>query len=184
VATYREYLELPLAERLDRVERTPDEVQERVTDATDAELSQRPRPQSWSVKEVVCHYRDIEELVILRFHSMLVMDDPKVFVVGDPPIDAEAWGITGEVPFPLDPDRWALDRQYLRNDTGEALAAFRRRRGEVLTFLTRLSAADWERGSIYPNGARITFADWTAIMATHDDDHLAQLENALAVSVR
>ena len=39
---------------------------------------------------------------------------------------------SGAIGHPLDPVRWAEERQYLRNDTREALAAFQRRRTEVL----------------------------------------------------
>jgi len=40
--------------------------------------------------------------------------------------DREAWGIVAGDSMPLDPDRWAEERQYLRNDGAEALSAFRR----------------------------------------------------------
>lgn len=172
-----DYLKLPLADRLARLARTPDDLARAITGVDDETLSRRT--DGFSAKEVVCHMRDVEELVILRFHTMLVMDDPRVFVVGAPPPDAEAWGIRGQVPFPLAPERWAEDRQYLRNDTGEALAAFRRRRREVLTLLGALSPEQWQRGSIHPELGRTTFEDWTAAMAGHDDNHLEQLQTAL-----
>ena len=175
--TRSDYLKLPLAERLARLARTPDDVAAAIDGLSDDALSQRG--DGWSAKEVVCHLRDIEELCILRYHTMLVMDDPKVFVVGAAPHDTEAWGIGGAVPFPLAPERWAEDRQYLRNDTAEALAAFRRRRGEVLAFLEALSPAQWQRGSIHPERGRVTFEDWTAGVASHDDNHLEQLRQAL-----
>ena len=40
---------------------------------------------------------------------------------------------------PAAPDHWARDRQYLRNDPAEALAAFRRLREGTLAHLTALS---------------------------------------------
>lgn len=83
------------------------------------------------------------------------------------------------MPFPLDPDRWAQERQYLRNDADEALTAFRRRRGEVLALLRRLAPGQWDRASIHPSHGRVTYRDWTAGIAGHDDGHLAQLQRAL-----
>jgi hypothetical protein len=50
---------------------------------------------------------------------------------------------------------------------------------EVLALLGKLSPAEWRRGSIHPTHGRVTFEDWTAGMAAHDDNHLAQLERAL-----
>lgn len=177
--TRDDYLQQPLAERLARLERTPDELAEAIRGHDDATLSRRAGPAGWSAKDVVCHLRDVEELLILRYHEMLASDDPKVFVVGAPPPDPAAWGMSDAVPFPLDPDRWVQERQYHRNDAGEALAAFRRRRGEVLVLLTGLSPEQWQRGSIHPERGRVTFEEWTAGVASHDDNHLAQLQRAL-----
>jgi len=173
-----DYLHQPLAGRLARLAKTPDELAAAIGGRSDAALSRRASD-GWSAKDVVCHLRDIEELVILRYHLMLAMDAPKVFAVGAPPHDAAAWGIGGAVPFPLDPDRWREERQYERNDAIEALAAFRRRREEVLALLNSLSPAQWQRTSIHPEHGAVTFEDWTAGVASHDDNHLAQLRRAL-----
>lgn len=181
MSTRAEWLERPASERLARLVRAPDEVEEAVRGRTDEALSARA-PDGWSATDIACHLRDIEELVILRFHSMLAMDDPKVFVVGAPPRDAEAWGFSDDVPFPLDPDRWRVERQYARNDASDALVAFRRRRGETLALLANLTAEQWERASIHPEHGRITYAEWLAGIAGHDDNHLAQLRNALALT--
>ena len=178
--TRDEWLERPVGQRLERMAATADELAAAIAGKSDAELSRRPDAKNWAAKEIVCHLRDIEELVIVRFHTMLAMDDPKVMVVGAPPLDLGEWGIGGDVPVPLDADRWAEERQYLRNDVGGALAAFRRRRGEVLAFLRRLTPAQWKRGSIHPTLGRATFEGWTAGIAGHDDGHLAQLVRALA----
>jgi hypothetical protein len=179
MATRDEYLAQSLADRLARLERTPDEVGEAIDGHSEEALARRAAD-GWAAKEVVCHLRDVEELTILRYHTMLVMDDPKVFVVGAPPADPAAWGIGGPVPFPLDPQRWADDRQYLANDTARALDAFRRRRSEVLAFLDALPPEQWQRASIHPERGRVTFAEWTAGIASHDDAHLDQLRRALA----
>lgn len=179
MATRDEWLTHSLEQRLDRLRRTPDELGDAIHGQTDTTLSRRPEAGSWSATEVVCHLRDIEEMCILRFHTMLAMEDPPVFVVGTPPAEPSLWGIGGDVPFPLDPDRWADERQYLRNDARLALQAFRRRRQEVLALLASLTPAQWARGSVHPTHGRITFRDWTAGMAGHDDNHLAQLQRAL-----
>jgi hypothetical protein len=173
-------LEQSPTDRLQRLARTPDDLREAVRDLDDEALSRRVTPEEWSAKDVVCHLRDVEELVILRFHTMLAMDDPLVLAVGAVPVDAAAWGFDAAVPYPLDADRWRDERQYERNDARIALAAFTRRRGEVLTLLRRLSPAQWERAAVHPGGARWTFADWTSGMARHDDAHLQQLRRALA----
>jgi hypothetical protein len=178
MATRDDYLAQPLAARLARLARTPDDLASAMAGRSEADLA-RPGADDWSAKDVLCHLRDIEEFVMLRYHMMLAMDEPHVFVVGTPPLDPERWGTGGAVPFPLDPERRARERQYARNDASEALAAFRRRRGEVLAFLEALSPAQWQRAGIHPAHGRLTFEEWTAGAAGHDDNHLEQLRRAL-----
>jgi DinB family protein len=67
----------------------------------------------------------------------------------------------------------------LRNDAGEALSALSSRREESLAVLRKLTPAKRERGSTNVTLGRMTFEDWTALVAAHDDKHLAQLERAL-----
>ena len=45
--------------------------------------------------------------------------------------------------------------------------------------LRRLTPEQWQRGSVYVTLDRMTFADWVALIAAHDDKHLAQLRGAL-----
>jgi len=177
--TREEYLNQPIEKRLERLGRTPDELAAVTRGRDDAALSRQPDDKAWSAKEVVCHLRDIEEQFILRFRTMLAMDDPKFLTLGDMPSNLTEWGMgDGEGP-PLDPERWVEERQYLRNDTALALAAFRRRRGETLAFLRRLAPGEWQRGSIHATLGRMTFSDWVALMAAHDDKHIDQLKRAL-----
>jgi hypothetical protein len=180
-AKIQRYLGQPVSSRLDRLAAAPGELEEAIRGLGDQALSRRPEAGRWSAKEILCHLRDIEELVIMRFHLMLAMDDPKVFVVALPPHDPELWGVDERIPYPADPDRWAEERQYSRNDATLALSAFRRRRQEVLVLLGRLTPGQWERASILPDDRRVTFAGWTAAMAAHDDEHVTQVRNALAV---
>ena len=180
MATRDEYLKQPVEGRLARLARTADDVAAAIRGHDDTMLSRRPEPKAWSVKEVICHLRDIEELCMLRYHAMLPMEEPRMFVVGVTATDPPAFGIIGEAPYPLDAERWAEERQYLRNDTAIALAAFRRRRAEVLGLLRALTSEQWGRCGLVPTGARMSFDDLVAGSAAHDDTHLDQLQRALA----
>ncbi len=166
-------------ELLPRLRRTPDVLAAAVRGHGEARLSRRPGVGSWCAKEVVCHLRDVEELFLVRFMTMLAMDEPKILAFSAAPRDLAPWGIGNAVGHPLDPDRWAEERQYLRNDTADALAAFRRRRGEILTLLGGLSPEQWRRGGLHPTRGRLTIGDFAASLADHDDNHLAQLERAV-----
>jgi hypothetical protein len=76
-------------------------------------------------------------------------------------------------------DRMAEERQYLRNDAEEALAAFRRRWAETLEVFAKLEPGQWEKGGIHPVRRRLPIDAILSIMAWHDDNHLGQLMRAL-----
>ena len=83
----------------------------------------------------------MEELFQTRFHTILGADEPAIFVLGAGAVELAPCGVGGAVSRPLDPDRWAEDRQYARQDGAHALAAFRRRRAEVVALLGGLGPA-------------------------------------------
>jgi len=151
---------MPQDERLRRLGDGPDTLARSIAGQTEAVLGRRPDAKNWAPKEVVCHLRDTEELFMLRFQMIGGMDEPKL------------------IP-PVDPDRWAEERQYLRNDAAEALAAFRKRRAESLAFLRGLTPAQWQQGGVHPTRGRIVVGDIVALMVSHDDNHLEQLRRGL-----
>ncbi len=177
--TREAYLDQPVDKRLERLERTPDDLAAAIHGHSDADLSRRPDAKNWSAKEVVCHLRDIEELFMVRFQNMLATHEPTFLVLGELPPEPGLWGIGDGVGPAIDPDRWAEERQYLRHDTTEALTALRTRRAESLVFLRRLTPEQWQRGSGHVTLGRMTYGDWVALMAGHDDNHLDQLKRAL-----
>lgn len=176
--TREEYAALPLEQRLQRLARTPDDLAAAVRGRREGDLSRRPDAKNWSATEILCHLRDIEELAMMRYRLMRAMDEPRVFVAGARPTSPGEWGLQpGELA--VDPERWADERQYARCEPQGALAAFARRRRDSLDFLHRLTPAHWQRGCQHPTFGRVTFADWTGLMAAHDDNHLDQLRRAL-----
>ena len=51
-----------------------------------------------------------------------------------------------------------------------------------MAFLSALSPVQWLCGSLHPDRGRMTFAEWTAGIAAHYDNHLTQIGHALAGS--
>ena len=162
--TVEEYAKLSRAERLQRLEGGPDAVGAVIRGHGDDVLARRPDGRNWAPKEVVCHMRDVEELLMTRLTLTIETDKPKL--VGFDPAKT--------------PDRWAEERQYLRNDIGEALAAFRRRREESLAFLRGLTPGQWDRSAIHPTRGRMTIDDFVTLEIWHDENHLEQLKRGLA----
>jgi uncharacterized damage-inducible protein DinB len=157
--TMEEYAKQPREQRLKRLERTADELTGAIAGQSDAALSKRPDAKNWAAREVVCHLRDTEEFFMLRFATIMAVDNPPL--------------------APPDPDRWADERQYLRNDATEAARAFRKRREETLAFLRNLAPAEWERGGTHAVRGKVTIDAFVTLMAWHDDNHLDQLRRAL-----
>jgi uncharacterized damage-inducible protein DinB len=159
--TMEEYAKQPIEDRLKRLTRTADELTAAIRGRDDATLSRRPDGKNWAAKEVVCHLRDIEEMFMGRFGMILAMDNPKLSF------------------DPTTPDRWAEERQYLRNDAQHALGAFRQRRDESLALLRTLTPEQWKRAGIHATRGPVTVNDFVTLMAWHDDNHLDQLRRAL-----
>ncbi|PYM32302.1 MAG: hypothetical protein DME15_14555 [Candidatus Rokuibacteriota bacterium] len=157
--TMEEYAKQPTALRLKRLERTADELAAVIRGQSEAVLARRPDAKNWAAKEVICHLRDTEELFMTRFEQIAAMDDLKL--------------------MSPTPDRWAEERQYLKNDVHAALAAFRKRREESLAYLKKLPPDGWTRGGTHPQRGRITVDDFVTLMAWHDDNHRDQCQRAL-----
>jgi uncharacterized damage-inducible protein DinB len=157
--TIEEYAKQTPEERMKRLTRTAEELTAAIRGQSEAALARRPDDKNWAAKEVVCHLRDLEEVFMTRFEIIMAMDDPKLS------------GVT--------PDRWADERQYLRNDAAEAIAAFRTRREESLAFFRGLKAEQWRRAGVHATRGRFTVNDFLTLMAWHDDNHLDQLKRAL-----
>jgi hypothetical protein len=179
MATMEEYARWPLERRVERLRRAPADVEEALRGRDAAALARRPDPATWSATEIICHRRDVEELFLTRFLTVLAVDEPSILAFGAPSAALAGWGIGEGVGHPLDPDRWAVERQYRRNDPAEALTAFARRRTETLVVLDRLTPGQWQRAGVHTGRGRLTIADFAASLAGHDDNHVAQLRRAL-----
>ena len=160
MSTMEEYAKQSRETRMQRLTRTADELTAAVKGQGEPALCRRPDAKNWAAKEIVCHLRDAEESFKTRFEQVLLMDT-------DPPLTGPG------------ADRVADDRQYLRNDTTEAVAAFRRSRQETLELFGKLTPPQWDKGAIHPVRGRITMDGFLALMAWHDDNHLDQLARAL-----
>src|SRR5262245_7263171 len=159
--TLEEVAQQSVEQRLGRMSRTADDLAAAIRGQSEAVLVRRPDATNWAPNEILCHLRDIEEVYVIRFHMMLASDDPRIYY------------------DPSEIDRLAEDRQYLRNDATQALAAFRRRREESLALLRSLAHEQWQRGCLHPTRGRRTIDAFVTVLAWHDDNHLDQLRRAL-----
>lgn len=116
--------------------------------------------EGWSVVEVVCHLRDAEERAMERMRAMRDQAEPLL-----PGYDQEAW---------------AGERNYAAAELDTALAAFLRLRALHIAELEALAPAGWERAGRHEEQGRITIAEHTAHLVSHDFIHAAQIARQLA----
>lgn len=138
----------------------PAEVRSVLGNAEETDLARRPGPDAWSVTEILCHLRDVEEFYCQRVQTILANRDPALVV--------------------FDPERWVVERQYRRCMAGPALDAFTLRRRETLTVLDALSEDDWERGGSHAQRGWMTVRRIVHGWAKHDGEHADQIRRALA----
>lgn len=148
------------AARIERLSRTVDDLSEAIHDQSEATLARRPTAAAWSATEIVCHLRDVEEAYLERVHIILANTEPVLPV--------------------LDPERWVEERQYRRHDITLALEAFRTRRTETLQLLRGLTDEHLERGGRHALRGWMTIRRIVHGTARHDEEHLDQLQRALA----
>jgi hypothetical protein len=119
----------------------------------------RPAPSEWAPVEIVCHLRD-EEVEDFGARVKVILE--------------------GGSFVPIDPERWAVDRQYLDTDGPQAFADFRERRVASLGSLAAIAPARLTGTVEHPRAGALSGLDLLAAWVAHDRLHLAQLAATLA----
>jgi FMN phosphatase YigB (HAD superfamily) len=109
----------------------------------------------WSLTEIVCHLRDVDQEVNFpRFRKLMNEDNP--FLPG------------------VDSDPWAEARQYLNQDGKQALTQFLSTRIEMVDMLEHLQPIDWNRISRHAIFGPTRLIELVKFAAAHDRNHLTQ----------
>ena len=114
----------------------------------------------WSIREIVAHLADCEQVFSFRLRQVLAEDHPVI-----QPFDQTKWG-----------------ERYAAYDIASGLALFTASRNWNLKLLTTVTDADRHRSTTHPERGTMTL--WTIVetMAGHDINHLRQVER-LATTV-
>lgn len=142
--------------------RTPALLAELIEKAPVEQLSNRPRPDKWSIGEILAHLADDEIATAWRYRQM---------------VEHSGIELAG-----FDQDLWAQFGDYGSRVPAESLALFRLLREANLMFLRNLSRTQWECFGIHSERGRITVRDLAAHMAAHDANHLEQIRRILGKS--
>ena len=131
-----------------------------LSDVEDVVWRTRPAPAEWSLVEIVCHLRD-EETEDFGARVRVILDGGAAFA-------------------PIDPQSWAVERGYAKEDPRLALTTLRQRRRDSLAFLALVAPDRLRRVVDQPRLGPMSGLDLLAAWATHDRLHVAQLVATLA----
>jgi FMN phosphatase YigB (HAD superfamily) len=122
--------------------------------------SARPQENEWSLTEVLCHLRDVENEVFLpRFENIIREDNP--FIIG------------------IETDPWAEERHYIQQNGPQALADFINSRKKLLSLLSPLPAEDWQRPARHAIFGPTHMQELASFTSEHDRLHIQQITQHL-----
>ena len=123
---------------------------------SDEQAQWKPRPEKWSILEVVNHLYD-EEKYDFRKRIDLTLHTPD-----------KDWPL-------IDPEGWVQDHEYYKKDFQLSVKNFILERNRSLGWLGNLSKPDWDQIHQHPVIGPLKAGDLLASWATHDFLHLRQL---------
>lgn len=120
----------------------------------------RPDPQRFSLREIVAHLADWENVFLDRLVRTRDEESPTLPVI--------------------DPEQRAREHDYAHHDPQEDLAQFRAGRERLVGFLRALEPAEWERAGQIVRGDpsishRVTLEAWAVQTLAHDGYHTQQV---------
>ena len=135
---------------------TPDLMDRLLADVADpATYDRRPDPERFTLREVLAHLADWEDIFRQRIQRTVEEDNPTL--------------------LDIDEGRIAMENDYAHADPAECRRRFRRGRAELLTTLRALTPAQWERVGTNTVIGPYSVGTQTVLIAGHDGYHLHQI---------
>jgi hypothetical protein len=114
--------------------------------------------ESWGFCEILCHLRDVDlEINIPRIKQILEKEDQFIAAI--------------------DADSWAIDREYSKQDSKQALTDFISARKELLSYISEFDEKSWQRTARHSIFGPTTMKELLQITARHDRLHIQQFYN-------
>ncbi len=136
--------------------RNAEDLEEQVAGLSESQLTQKPAPNEWSIREHVAHFYDAQEMLDTRLELMLNHDDPELVALA-------IYEHAGE--------------EIGRPDTTDGLLAeFLDLRTESIALLKSLPLKDLWRTGRHSEFGRITILRQVAYLAYHEQTHLPEIE--------
>jgi hypothetical protein len=144
-----------------RVQRgTPAALARRLRNQSGAVLTRRPEPSKWSIVEIVAHMADAELAMGWRLRGMLAT----------PGVALTWW----------DQDEWSARLGYAARSPRESVELFAALRKSNLRLLSSVPRPWWDACyGVHEKRGRQTVAQFVALEAAHDLNHLRQIDRIL-----
>ncbi|MCU0494975.1 MAG: DinB family protein [Chloroflexaceae bacterium] len=120
----------------------------------------RDGPDGWTTLEVLCHLRDIEEVMLGRAERIASEDNPAFTAI--------------------DADGLARERSYNGQDMHAVLGELSAHRQRLLAFFRQLGEEQWQRAGVHSRYGHTTMQVLLARAAWHDMNHIEQMTRILA----
>jgi HAD superfamily hydrolase (TIGR01549 family) len=121
----------------------------------------KPAPDEWSLTEIVCHLRDVDQEVNApRLEAILLENNP--FITG------------------VDSDPWANERNYILQDGHLALQRFINARTRLVEWIKNIQPDQWNRPARHSIFGPTDFLEVAWLITRHDRMHVAQVLQTLA----
>ena len=144
---------------LENQAQTLDLLGELIANVSSERLTARPRPEKWSVAEILAHLAEDEIATAWRYRQM---------------VEHSGIELAG-----FDQDLWAQLGAYRSRLPAESFTLFRLLRDANLRFLRSLTPEQWDSFGIHAERGRITVRELAAHMAGHDANHIRQIREIL-----
>ena len=143
----------------------PNELEDLLKDLDEETLRWRPIPNKWSIKEIMCHLRDMErEAYLARYRKMLTEENPLLHNV--------------------DQNRIAAESDYINQDAQNALDEFKWLRGETVKTLEGAQPEAWSRGGVHETDGPMTIEDLVHKQIKGNDlNHLVQMKDIVRLKM-
>ncbi len=139
----------------------PNELEDLLSGIDDDTFRWKPIPNKWSLKEIMCHLRDMEEMAYLNRYQRILAED------------------TPQLPN-IDQDRLAYERDYINQDARAALEDFKRFRAETIRTLEAAPPDAWSRAGIHEQDGPMTIEQLVVRQIKGNDlNHLVQMKDII-----
>lgn len=140
---------------LSKLQGTPKAVAASFREASDDVVRRKPAPEKWSMLEILCHLRDVEQLFVERYGKIANHDRPQLRMINQ--------------------DELATKLHYNEDDPAVVLREFQAFRAETVALLSALAQQSWERVGLHPKRGEFSIAANAVMHVAHDANHLARL---------